>query len=965
MNIINTAHSLASALGTLPTDTNIEVKSWKDALLQSTPLELVVHDAPATIALSTGGASIPLQLTGSLALRLDLDAAFRLELDPIWKTTPLAPELLALVTDGFLPATVLDDQQLYLRLLIEASAGANASAAYPVGAFTLGINAGGQAACRYQRFLLQPVTTPAPDLLLNLFSTLRSPFHVPPLGAPVLAPHEVLSFAFNGSLKFGVSVAAGYSISGAEKIDVPDFAPVLRYQFKAALAATLGVTATGAFSYTLAPSLANPGSVRLRLAKENSVGADCGLGVKLDFDGGIDGLPETPEALLATLFGGDPAGVLEIIKTFVAQPSLAATLQALAAKYTPELVGHLTAAISKSDLQALLAHSAAANARALELIASSGLAPATLSAQLTAIAKAEKLDDLFAAFESSPAPGSPAAFLLENFGDEVMDFFERQDRFADFQAIASELAAILNGSGNLLLTLADRLPTPADIKAILAAILAPAATPQTLLAALNPFLTAKAQALLGPLWTNLAANPAAAAAWKDLHDAARQLVAFRDRLASALKSARKLQAQATLGLAFGTSLESAALIDADIDVSTADGRDLLQSALSGDFDPLLAAADQGGSLVRLRAGRLTRARRANSRLSVSALGWSLTRDFLITQAATAEISKGAHGLLYLISTETAFTTKNTTKRDDEIEQLSTRFHLLAATQAVEADRVGRHFLSASLRHLGTGYALNRSDSATTWDELADYLRFAEQLNLFRGATRADYLRTLKSSHPRTTPGTTTLEYIVKYRPDALSSALNSFGIAELRTIARDAVRRVFSHNQLQKDDTAANRALIADYLASERIERRQSGTRRGGNNTHGPDYVYLHFPATTGRPSLSYANTDASKLLRLDEEEKAFLDALLTLADVVDEPRIDPKRLDKAAWDFAAVAKGKPLLGSRLWRENAFFLAVDAILAASADRDDSPVRESGLLLTLTPAVAEGAQPVTHRYFLSA
>ncbi|HEY0947514.1 MAG TPA: hypothetical protein VGD81_19685 [Opitutaceae bacterium] len=932
-------------------DLELLVPAWSGLLLDpAAPFERATHDQPVTFALQTPAtAPATFEAAGRVQLTLGGTFAAQLLLDLIWSADSAAPALKPLVDDGWLPAAALDNGELHLACLVTAQTQLHGTGGAPlagIGHVALGLTAGGEVELlRVKRY---PRTDPAQQILLDFFSTFRSPLRAPVAGA---TGGEVVSFAYQGGLQLTASLSAGYDVAGFAGFTVGSLKPQLHYRLAAKASAEIGFNLGGAFRYTLGPGSA-PDWVRVRLTKEDAAGGRFGFGLTVGGELKVDGLPENTDRLFDALLGLDVGAALGWVETVASFDSFEAAKAALTERfgdYAAEQLGALAAPVFakafsseayagfRAAAQKVAATTADLRARAVQLL------ERYEGDRQKAVARLKAVAALTPASLRTLSDNDVWEFLLDAFGETVLPALASNEAVATASATAEKLAALLESDlGEQLAKLWTELGQRTRLTQ-LAGALATAADPVAARAVIDPRLETLARHAFGLAVDRLVPTAAGEAVLRTAQNAARGVLRARDALDEALHAAREQKFAASVGLELGRTRERSALLELEFNLATAQSE--LDAALAGDFSPALTAKDV--SRIRLRGGRLRQVSAATRTVNVAAFGWSHGIVSKLEQISDAAIQPAGEGTVFLITTDTALERESVTRTRQQIEEVKTRFVLRSLATSTGDDRRDHAFLRPLLEGLTVSYAVAQSDTDTSWEELDEYLRFADDLDLIPGPPaqrRAVFLASLRNEFPDT-PGKVGLDYAVKYPSDALLRALRTLGDDARRDTARTAIRRYFAARYRTRQRNGTARAVIETYMKALRVNKAPSA---GGVHHHGtgPKADVTLADGTARRVSAG-----AAALLSWWREETRFLEALDDLATAVKQP-VDSESLDRLTQRFVGVAEGEPLFGSALWTENVFFLAVDALL--SHPQVNVP-RQALLTLRLQPPGA--AKPI--------
>lgn len=933
---------------------DVMIPDWEHLALTGAPFDSS-HDY-AAFSCDAAQAPVTLGHVNEVGITLGGGASASLLLDLVWPGDRELPAFLEdLSRKGLLPARPAEDRP-WLALQATGASSVKGNAAgkpAPYLAAMIGLETAGDV--EFMRLVSFDPALPATQVVADFFSTLDWP--LPAIGgAPLsLAPDERYRIAYRGNVKLSAGLKAGYEFSGFHGAELRDLAPRLDYRLSVGARLDMDFRIGGAFSLVLLPG-SQAGRIRLVLSKQSQVGGTIGVGLDIGGDYAISGLPEKPADVIKGLFGLDVGQALEWLD-FIRTHTFAEACDMAGEKFADKgaqrlgvllepFVGQALSSGAYQQFQAYAAQVLAAPGALQEKI------PSILSAYEGRRQDLGKVLDLIGAESAKGhlrdlSDSDAWTFVVDHGGEAVIDLLsDTPAARALFSRVAALKTALDAASPARLVTFIDDFQKRTDVAALLALVKA-ASTPADLQARLGAGLQKLADLVFGKLAAQLAASATAGRAYADIRALADKIVEYQEKLETVLAQARKQAFEASAGLKFGSANERSALVDVEIDTTSPDGLRLFAKAARGDFADALKPVNSRH--VHLRECLLREVEAETRALSLAAFGWSWTSTNELKQVleTTVKIEKG--GYVYLFGGDTGFTQAKSSGRAGGLETVRTHFSIQALADAVDVDpakAAKRDLVLRAIRGMTVGYALGFTDQNTLPEELRDYLLFAADLDLLdlggAGADQwvDDYVAQLRADFPDGL-GRVEADYVVRFSPTALLDTLRSTA-APLSGQARAALRRFFKRTYGRRDRGRAERTALADYLICTSVERRHGA---GGVRNHGAAKHYnLHFTDAAGRQDWRVIHNENGALVySWFQEETDYLAAFNALDRAVDSP-VNQSRLDEAVRVFVRTPESRKLLGSALWDENVFFLAVDSLLREVGHAK----REAALTLKITP-----------------
>ena len=223
---------------------------------------------------------------------------------------------------------------------------------------------------------------------------------------------------------------------------------------------------------------------------------------------------------------------------------------------------------------------------------------------------------------------------------------------------------------------------------------------------------------------------------------------FFTQFDAVLKEAANQNFTADIGLSYGRSDETTALIDVDIRLQNADGTNnavglgFMRSAGLGDFSQILKKYDP--SVVRLRAGTLTHNLSTSSGVTINIAGWHRNFQYQSVFKAVVnteqQIRATANGMLHVFTNVDMTASHDKTLKTNKHEQeMHSNFVLsfIGDSTAATMDPDDRAYVLEVITATSAAYSMRLVDNNTTPDKLNRMLSFAADLGLDqRGAKPA-------------------------------------------------------------------------------------------------------------------------------------------------------------------------------------------------------------------------------------
>jgi hypothetical protein len=856
---------------------------------------------------------------------------------------------------------------LYAAILLGASAAGKVEGSMPTGPLTatFGIGAGGSVA--YERLVPFKKTDSARKILADLFAETRLPQAVnSPLEVP--AEGEVLALRYDGYLDLSAGVTWGYSFSGSKSVDVLDFSLALKYAVKLSASASFKYRLAGAFS-SEARRATGSGWARyvVRKSRESTSEFAADIGLKATAD--LEGLPESPDKMLAALLGADAKGILDklaLIEENASLDKLEEKLEKLVSgfvlKNADKWIGK---ALDNSTVAEFLkkAHEVIdAYEKLDERII--GLYEQLLDGKLPQLSAL--LDRIIAL---------PNREALKGVTDgEIWDLIRRlwKDRFNEllladaefkkFIALVKKAKEFVDGGKDKL----DGLVRDfiADVKKEfpldgLFTELAKLDEPAELKKLADEKIQGLVTIIIGKAFSELNNNDDFKKASAKIKAVIDQIDKFRKAYMENLKKAVHQSFAANVALNYKSAKKGEALLDVEIDLSHPDGPELARRASRGDFVGVLEGYQPG--VVRINKDKFTQDVTKSTEVQVTIWNWKYRHLAEIIQHSEHSVEAAPGGrLLHVYSIDTS--AKETTEKktwDKFKETVKTNFTLSVTGQTFQPQGGAPtgpdgKFLIETLSKMAVSYDLSYEDERTKPPELTQYLALADQLKLGPGST------VMVSELTRQFPvppglGKVSVNYAVRYNEAAVRAAFLQFDVTDLaqkdllEEYTRDTARLLISAYFTGQPD---NRSPALGFAYSS-TNVYQLYRKLGARSNFVAEKFPVTFPAWHPKQGPPQQLTDQQKnsLYTFYQQEDSLVERLTELFSVIGEASakkvaIPEAALKKAATGFLEMSDELNQNGG----PNTFFTVFDKLVQKAAAPDAT--RESMMVIEVTPPNAK-------------
>lgn len=892
-------------------------------------------------------------------VKLGIKASADVNLVPLWPSTP-ADRLRIL--DNYGLAGYFDPNVHSDRLLLVLTLGANADVnlstrfQYSLLTATASLEAGGDAS--YALIRSYPSTTPAVNLLTDFFKALRLPANV----ETPLAQDEVIVFEYGGRLNFNAGLAMGYQINGAPSFEIGQLQLAERYRFSVLGSLSLGASVAGRFTVEIRNGSGN-GWVRVVVRKSRAesirVAADVAVSIKLQ----EEGLPESADDFLGAVIGLNAKNWINMfaqVRKLTDFNKLEAYLDNLAKSFIEEYTGKAFQALAdKTQLDEVINkigrvvdeynnlgdHAVALFDRYFNVVTNA--VDSKLDQALRTIRNATswgnlkiQADDVLLDVIQHLTDGDPLGWMLgrislngqeinsldeiKNRADKALDLVNNlaHKEIQDFIALAKSqfpLDHFIQQLGHIdwleLKNMADRR------------------------------LTGFVERLIGQSIEKLS-NTELGDAVRKFHKVLDSIEQFKNTFYEKLKDTFNQSFQFQLHAEYSRASERDALVDFELDLTTAKGKELMKRAGHGDFADVLAEYDNG--VVKLNQGILTHKVTRQSQFAVNIVGWHTGwhyqgLDRLIIESEQ-RIQADAGGQL-TINTTMDLQKERERKRNGERVYTNFLLRFLGESHGkLEFDKNNQAYLIDVITRMGARYSLVFQDPSTTAQELHQYLSFADDFGLATSdeATEAA-LEPLLPTDAQGNFGEVSIFYDVRFTEEGLRSLFATpFTMDEEKNLRR-VMRLIVLANYLNEGPFMAKRGWCYWTPGIQSIWQTE-----GLNFTN---HSSLEFKPIAPSPLKNLAaplsvSLDRTGLLQLDtlyRIEESMVKGFRNLSKTLQSAgKLNPHDLEKALGDFG---RALTIYDNFDEGENTIFGILDKLI--HRDAGNMPYRNSSLTLTST------------------
>jgi hypothetical protein len=840
---------------------------------------------------------------------------------------------------------------LYMAVLFNASADAGVEGGFPVGPLSanFGVKAGGHVG--YERLVPYPQSKTVKEILTDLFGGIRLPQSIDSI-SEIPGKGEVITTNFGGYLKLRAGLNWGYSFTGTRSFELEKLKLELDFALRIAAGLSFGYQLAGDFTIEARQGAQDQWVrfiVRKKRKSETNFAADFGIEAKLD----LNGLPESADEFLEVLFGNDAKtalGYLAKAEKYSSLEELEKELGKRATEFLQELSHKLLdKPLSNETLKEFLAavkkvtdtyHKI--DQRIIDLYKDYLARIPELNSMLDTITGLSSFEGL-----KNITDDKTWNLIRRLWGERFYDLLLSNDEFQTFLGFVASIKKFLNDD------------VTAEIRKFIAQLKAnPLSdlfkelekynTPEKLKSLSDERLKELVEKLVGKAFDQLGDFKKAS---QQVNAALKKITAFKDKWYEKVSQAVHQSFEFNLHYEYTRATEDDSLLDVELNLAAAGGKDLASAAAAGDFSKVLDSYDP--TLVRINPGALfTHKLTKSTHLQINVLGWGYERlsEFLQNVEHAIETEQG--GLLHVFTIESQIK-QLTSKKDRKklIESIQSTFLLRAVGETFQptgtsaTDPATGQYVLKTLSKMSVQYALVYRDDKTKAEELTQYLDLAATLGLI--PNRELLIAELNSQFPDGL-GKVTVDYIVRYDDQAVRNAFTLSG-DELADWARRTARQVIGTAYTGRDEKDWLARVGFAYQSPAFYELYKKGFTAVLSDGKG---VTLPGWFTGGVP-LKVALNESMRhvIVTLFNVEKNYVKRLVDLDEVVDKlikdkQPIPLKTLQRASGDFVSFADDLDGIS----RENSFFAIFDKLVQEGASNKGR--RESAIILRIEPPVGE-------------
>jgi hypothetical protein len=864
--------------------------------------------------------SKPLTVGGLDSFKFGISAESAVALTPLWASSS-AERLKKLddygLTGYFSPGAHHADRVLLL-LTVGASADANVEAKFKYWNLSASAELKAGADGNYALIRSYPRDTPVGQLVRDFLGSLRLPANV----AAPLAEDEVIAFEYGGYVNFKGSVGVGYEISGAPSFEVNQLQFVEKY--KLSLMASLGLESrlAGQFKIEVRPGSKN-GWAHVVLRKSRSKFFSVAADVSVLGDLEQEGLPESADDFLSAVIGLKSKNWLNLfqqVKDLSDFEQLEARLDKLAKSFIEKYTGKAFEALAdktKLDeavalVQKVIEEYNGVGDRAVGLFdkyfdAATGAIDERLSAAVEFVKGLTSLDQLKGQVDpvvwdvvNQLTDGDPLSWLLGKVevGGETLNSLDELKERADkvIQLIRDKAHEEIR---ELIKLAKSQFPLDKFIQEL------DGLDWVKLKGLADKRLVGFVERLIGVSVEKLS-NSDLGKVVSRLHEVFVAIDRFKETFYDKVRQALTQSFSFKLHAAYSRATENQALMDFEIDLTTARGKELMKRAGQGDFADVLAAYDSG--VVVLNEGLLTHKVTRENALSVNIVGWHLgwhyqALDRIITEAEQRILTDDGH--LTVVTTMT-MQKERERKRNGERVYTNLLLRFIGESRGVlEFDKQNQIYLVDAIKGMSASYDLVFQDPSTTPQELAQYLSFADDFGLASSDDAAEAaLEPLLPTDAQGGFGDISVTYKVRFTEDGLRTLFTKpFGAAD-EAFLRRTLRLLLLANYVNKGPFLAARGWcywtpgIRDVWAQG-----QAAFTNHSSLTFSP-IAPSPFKNLTAPSSVTLNRTELFQLSTLYFIEEDMVKGTRKLSGLVQaQQKLNPRDFEKALSDFGSALK--------------------------------------------------------------
>ena len=577
-------------------------------------------------------------------------------------------------------------------------------------------------------------------------------------------------------------------MTGSRELEVGALNLDLDYALKISAGLSAGFRIAGDFDLE-ARAGTSPNFVRFLVRKSRESEFNFAADFGVDAEVHLKGLPDTSDEFLSKAFGANAESVLKLFgkaRTYSNLDELEKAAGKLASGAVHDVAGKLIdGVLDNTSLGAFLTRIRQVadiynnlDSRIVHLYEDFLDRLPQLTTMLDRLAEATIPDDL-----KSITDPAVVALLNRLAGPGIFDVLLDGAAFNQFAKLIQDARSFLEDQANsevrdVIARLKGAFPLDALLKRLDAV-----ATPDQLKNLADKQLQGLTEKLLGKTFEEIRKSNVAGAL-RDIHATIEKVASFKEKYYKKVVEAANRSYSAQVNFAFARASASTALLDVEVDVSTAEGSRLARLAAGGDFADLLAAYNS--RIVRLNKGVFTHSVSSSTHLQINLLGYGVEGFTRVFQETEDALETHDGGLLHIYTTKTQIE-----QRKKHGGELTASTFLFASVAKALQPEGSREYLIRTLPKMSVQYDLLQEDDKTRSDEMHQILEFAELLGIVNATAFTDQLR---SEFPNGL-GKVSARYTVRYDTEGVNAAFqiqDGPGRENLQELARKTMRAYIS-----------------------------------------------------------------------------------------------------------------------------------------------------------------------------
>jgi len=740
-------------------------------------------------------------------IKLGIKAGTKTRLAAFWPTSD-ADDLAILAQHGLDTYFASHPDNLILGLLIDAEAAVNAAGSFTYSVLTAGatLDAGGAAAYAY----LHPYVKSQAfsQIAKDFFGGLQLPASI----RSSLPAGEAISFDYNGYLKIGAGLSVGYELKGSPSFAIGQLQLSEHYDLSVVGKLSLTAGIAGEFSVEVrsaenADGTLMTGWVRVIVRKKRSSQFGIAADVNVDASSQLQGLPDSGKEFLGALLGVQAKNWLNLFSRIEQLSDFTAVqqeLDSLAKEFLNEYLGKAFDELSTTEFASFL-QTVQTVVNSYENLDNSAVTLfdkyfnklGVLTAKLNQLAaltswsqlKGEINNELWDVVQQL-TDGDPLGWILGKV--EIRGPNGQPVTVPSLQQLEAKvqqaLALIQNDAHSEIRKVIALAKAGFGLDGFFQQLNQIDSIPK-LKALAEQKLDGFVERLIGKAVRQMS-NSELGKAVTRIHQVLASVQDFENKLYNQFKTAANQSLTLSLHAEYDRASTRDALVDMFINVSTDQGKQLMQAAGKGDFQDALS--EYRPDLVRLNQGLLTHSITKSSSFNINVIGWHggwhyQGLDSVIVNAQQ-QIIPEENGALSVYST-IDMTQERQRQRTSQTVLTNLLLRFVGESHGVLAfDKENQDYLIDAITGMSASYELSFTNQQTKRAQLQYYLSFASDFDLANQG--ADNLLLL---FPPVTPGAdnygpVTVEYQVRYTELALRRLFSApFDVPTARQIMRKLV----------------------------------------------------------------------------------------------------------------------------------------------------------------------------------